>query len=140
MLDRISDSIRRVAANLGREAWAEQSESPYQNVNIYQLQVDPSAPGSEIMPGPLSVYNDPDPKQDRLKSKNDIRRQGPRPQPSDRLDYRLTPTQVTVQEDPKTDEQGETRDVVKGRGMGPAWEELNRETWRSVGPGGQLVQ
>jgi hypothetical protein len=144
MLERVSERIRRIAAVMSRTSWEEQSESPYQSVNIYQLQTDPSAPGQEVSPGPLSVYNDPDFRSDndsdRIKRKEDVRRQGPQPQPSDRLDYRLTPTQVTVIEEPKTDEQGQSRDFVKARGMGPAWEELNRETWRSEGPGGQLVQ
>lgn len=144
MLIRVSDRIRRVASMILKESWAEQSESPYQNINIYQQQTDPSDPGEEIMDGPPSVYNDPcfrsvDDK-DRLKRKEDIRRQGERPQPSDRLDVNLTPTTVTVIEDPKTDEQGQSRDFVKQRGMGEAWEELNRETWRSEGPGGQMVQ
>jgi hypothetical protein len=133
--------VRRIAGSVDKTSYAEQSESPYQNVNIYQLQTDPSDPSPDIGLGPPSVYNDPCDKDDRFKHKDDVRRQGERPQPSDRLDYRLTPTMVTVQEDPKTDEQGKPSDNVSARGMGEAaWEELNRETWRSEGPGGQMVQ
>jgi len=143
MLQRVSDSIRSIASAVGKTAWAEQSESPYQNINIYQLQTDPEAPGQEVGLGPPSPYNDVDYRHDsdsdRLKRKEDIRRQGERPE-KDVFDTRLSPTQVTVLEEPKTDEQSQGRDVVKPRGMGPAWEELNRETWRSEGPGGQLVQ
>lgn len=143
MLERVSDRIRRIAGLVDKTSWAEQSESPYQNVNIYQLQTNPSDPGQEVGLGPPSVYDDTnvrhDDDQDRLKRKEDVRRQGERPQ-RDTLDVRLTPTTVTVYEEPKTDEQGQSRDTVKGRGMGEAWEELNRETWRSEGPGGQLVQ
>jgi len=144
MLVRVSNRVRRIATLIDKTSWADQSESPYQNVNIYQLQNDPVDPSIDIGVGPPSVYNDSEYKndndQDRLKRKEDVRRQGERPQPSDRLDVNLTPTQVTIVEDAKTDEQGQSRDVVKGRGMGEAWEQLNRETWRSEGPGAQWVE
>jgi len=140
MLERVSNRLRTAAAVLCREAWADQSDSPFQNGGFYTSPTSPSDPGSELMPGPLSVYNDADPKDDRIKVKEDVRRQGPRPLPSDRLDFNLSPTQVTVIEDPKTDVQGQPSDNVKARGMGEAGEQLNRETWRSEGPGGQLVQ
>jgi hypothetical protein len=143
MLEHVSDRIRRIAGLMDKASWAEQSESPYQNINIYQLQTDPSAPGQEVGLGPPSPYNDTnfrhDDDQDRLKRKEDVRRQGERPQ-KDILDVRLSPTMVTVHEDPKTDVQGKPQDQVPARGMGEAWEQLNRETWRSEGPGGQLVQ
>jgi len=138
MLVGVSNRIRRIARLIDKGAYGEYTDSPYQNVNIYQLQTDPAAPGEEVGLGPPSPYNDSN-QSDRLKRKEDVRRQGERPF-RDILDVRLSPTEVTVLEEPKTDVQGKHTDNVPARGMGPAWEELNRETWRTEGPGGQLVQ
>lgn len=143
MLVIVSSSLRRAARMMDKESWADQSESPYQNIGIYQQQTDPASPYDEVQLGPPSLYNDVNYKSldddDRIKKREDIRRQGERPE-KDIFDTRLSPTQVTTLEDPKTDEQGKQRDNVLERGLEEAWEDLNRETWRSEGPGGQLVQ
>jgi hypothetical protein len=140
VLERVSNIIRTAAKLLSREAFAEPSDYSYQNSGTYFSPFSPSDPGCDIVPGPLSVYNDLEPKNDRFKVVEDIRRQGPSPTPIDNLDYSISPTSVTVVEDPKTDAQGQSSNNVLGLGMGDAWEQLNGDTWRTEGPGGQLVQ
>jgi len=99
------------------------SESPYINIPFFQTRMDPSDIKQDIQDGPPSLYNDPD-KKDRLKNKEDLRRQGPRPGPTDPL-IRVQPVLVTEVGDPKTDEQGEPHDNTTP-GANP--EDLNRET------------
>jgi len=116
----MSDYIRKLANRLAAD---EYGESVYLNIPYYQQQTDPSDPSEWIQSGPPSMYNDTD-KSDRLKNKEDIRRQGPRPGPIDPL-YSGRPVTVTVFEEAKTDEQGEPRDNVPARGT---HEDLNRDT------------
>lgn len=117
----ISYHIRAWAKKLAAE---EYGESPYLNIPYYQQQTDPSDPEEWIQSGPPSLYNDSD-RSDRLKNKEDIRRQGPRPGPVDPLYLHTHPVRVTVIGDPKTDAQGEPTDNVPGRGT---HEDLNRDT------------
>ena len=140
MLAKVSDKVRAMARRMEKRSYAEQSESPYQNINIYQLQTDPSDPSVDVGGGPPSPYNDTDLKEDRIKPKEDIRRQGLRPIPRDPLEVHILPMETTVRDEPKEDVQGITTHWTKPRGFGRAWDELNRETWRSEGPGGQFDQ
>lgn len=140
MLARVSDRLRRCASFIDRDALAGYSESPYVNIPFYQTRMDPSDSGGEVGLGPPSVYNDLD-RKDRIKNVKDIRRQGPRPRRDIFEEQQQLPVQVTIiQDDGKTDAQGEPRDNVPARGLGENWEQLNRETYRSEGPGGQLVE
>lgn len=59
-------------------------DSPYLNIPIYQNQTDPSDSSQDIGMGPPSMYDEPD-KSTRTKNKEDIRRQGERPLPTDSL-------------------------------------------------------
>ena len=98
----IADRIRKVV----RDVVAQSSESPYVNIPFYQTRMDPSDTKQTVMPGPLSEYNDTD-KSDRIKNVEDMRRQGPRPDPTDSLTRVVLPVTVTNIESPRTDEQGE---------------------------------
>ena len=137
MLMKVSDRLRKCAFLFDRDA---ATDSPYENINIYQQRTDPSSPGAEVGFGPPSMYNDLDPKNDRLKNVEDIRRQGERPLRDIYDQQQSLPVTVTVLNDGKTDAQGEPTDNVPARGMGDNWEQLNRDTYRSEGPGGQLVE
>jgi len=140
MLARVSDRLRKCASLIDKDALAGYSESPYVNIPIYQTRMDPSDPGGEVGLGPPSMYNDLE-RKDRIKNIKDIRRQGPRPHRDIFDEQQQLPVEVTIiQDDGKTDAQGEPRDNVPARGLGENWEQLNRETYRSEGPGGQLVE
>jgi len=139
VLSKVSSRLRKCAFLMDKEVVVTSGDSPYVNIPIYQTRMDPSAPGSDIGFGPPSMYNDPD-KKDRLKNEEDIRRQGERPL-RDIYDHQeALPVTVTILDDPKTDNQGDPTDNVPARGMGDNSDDLNRDTFKSVGPGGQLVE
>lgn len=102
----IADYVRKLASDI--EALQE-GDSPYINIPYYQQRVDPSDPSWMIEMGPPSLYNDYD-RKDRLKNKEDIRRQGPYPPLPDRLHKKVMPVTVTNIGDPKEDAHGEVRD------------------------------
>jgi len=90
MLNCVSEKIRKIAFLLGDSY---PSESAYINIPFYQQQTEPEEDSAEIALGPPSMYDEPD-RSTRDKYREDIRRQGPRPLPSDRLikDYVVTET------------------------------------------------
>jgi hypothetical protein len=80
----VSHYIKRAAARLVADD-GYSGDAPYLNIPFYQNRTEPEEDSREIGQGPPSMYDDPD-RSDRLKNKEDIRRQGPRPQPSDRME------------------------------------------------------
>lgn len=57
---------------------------PYENIPFYQETIEPEEDTREIGMGPPSMYDEPD-SSTRDKNKEDMRRQGPRPTPTDSL-------------------------------------------------------
>jgi len=109
----------------------QQGDSAYLNIPFYQQRIDPSDPSWMIDQGPPSMYNDVQ-KSDRIKNKEDMRRQGPHPGPVDSLiNHSTVPVTNTNYGNPKEDAQGEVPDNVKVRsrpGDEDSGEDNNRET------------
>lgn len=80
-------------------------DSPYVNIPFYQQRIEPEEDSKEIQDGPPSMYDDPD-QTDRLKNKEDIRRQGERPDPIDWNDKFIKPVVETQFGSPFEDNQG----------------------------------
>ena len=107
MLLSVSSYIKKAAMRLVADD-GYSGDAPYLNIPLYQERTEPEEDSREIGMGPPSMYDDWD-RSTRDKNKNDIRRQGPRPEPSDRMekDYER-PVTVTVPLGlPREDLQGE---------------------------------
>lgn len=118
----LAEKLRKISSYI--ESYAEFNQnSPYTNIPYYMTRIDPSDHKERVMPGPPSMYNDYDP-EDRLKNKEDMRRQGPHPGPVDIFtkDYPVTDT-VFPNDEVKTDAQGEPHDTTT-----PGGRNENRET------------
>lgn len=88
--------VRRLAVSMDDGYSGYMGDSPYINIPIYQKQTDPSDSSQDIGIGPPGMYDEPD-RSTRTKNVEDIRRQGERPQPSDRLDRDFEhPVTITV--------------------------------------------
>ena len=111
MLYSLSDCIRKVAFMLEEEDYY--GESPYLNIPIFQMKIEPEEDSKELGNGPPSLYEDP-PEERKEDSKKDMRRQGPRPE-IDIYD-KSYPIQNTIFDNPKEDAQGELVDHVTTKG------------------------
>jgi hypothetical protein len=126
MLTAVSQYIRKAAARLQADD-GYSGDAPYLNIPIYQQRTEPEEDSREIGMGPPSMYDEPD-RSTRDKNKEDIRRQGPRPQPSDRMEkeYERPVTQTCPLGEPREDLQGGPwNDTTKPRGS----DDSDRETW-----------
>jgi len=124
----LPEYIRKIAINVSADDGY--GESPYLNIPIYQNRIEPEEDSTEIGMGPPSMYNDFD-ESDRCKNKEDMRRQGPRPQPSDRLDkeYEHPVTDTAPAGEPRENLQGGPwNDTTKPRGS-DIEEDNNRDTY-----------
>lgn len=116
MLRPIAGEIRKIAFMMGDEY---SGDAPYLNIPFYRQRTDPADPSEMIDQGPPSMYDEPDPKQDRLKNKEDIRRQGERPMPRDPFEKHILPVRSTVIGQPRENLQGgEWNDTTEPRGRG----------------------
>jgi hypothetical protein len=96
----INEKIKKIALLLDYSI----SNSDYLNIPIYQQKISPEEDSSEIQMGPPSMYNDID-SDDRIKNKEDIRRQGERPL-KDIFYYNSRPITDTLMDFPFQDLQG----------------------------------
>jgi hypothetical protein len=104
-------------------------DAPYLNIPFYQTKMEPEEDSREVGMGPPSMYEDPD-RSDRLKNREDIRRQGPRPQPSDRMEkeYERPVTDTSPLGEPRENLQGGPwNDTTTPKGRRD--DEGDRETW-----------
>lgn len=102
-------------------------DSPYVNIPIYQQQTELEPDSREIGMGPPSMYDEPD-SCGRLKNKNDMRRQGPQPLPTDPL-HRDTEYPVTITSPVGEPREGPTGEPWNSTTMPRGSEDGNRETW-----------
>lgn len=102
MLIPISSRLRKLAFILDGVG----QDSPYANMFHYKRRTPQTTPSEDIGMGPPSMYNDLD-KSDKLKNKEDIRRQGERPE-TDWQDRHIRPVTVTNIGDARENLQGES--------------------------------
>ena len=127
MLLNISRYLKNAAARLTADD-GYSGDSPYLNIQVYQQRTEPEEDTREIGMGPPSMYDEPD-SSGRSKNKEDIRRQGPRPEPSDRMEkeYERPVTQTCPIGEPRENVTGGPwNDTTTPTGRG---DDDNRETW-----------
>jgi hypothetical protein len=109
--------IRKAATSLTADD-GYSGDAPYLNIPFYQERTEPEEDSREVGMGPPSMYNEPD-DSGHLKNKEDIRRQGERPEPSDRMEkeYERPVTQTCPIGEPRENLQGGPwNDTTKPRG------------------------
>lgn len=104
----LAERLRKIAFMVGDDY---SGDSPFLNIPIYQDRIEPEEDSTEIGIGPQSLYEDPSEIREKRR-KNDIRRQGPRPDPVDSLFNNIIPVTDTIHGNPKEDEQGKVKDTV----------------------------
>jgi len=131
----LSFYVRKIAAQLVASEYDQEGEGIYLNIPVRMDREDLSLDKDEERLGPPSMYEDTE-QNDRLKNKNDMRRQGPQPGPRDQLHLDYPFTETVHSESPREDDQGKEPDNTKAKGrsnddtfyMGVTEDDDNRET------------